>query len=246
MQTLRKASFFAGFCLIFCLSFNAAAYASSTLSNQINTQFSSSHAEFVESILTSTNETNRDILDDRKELLSLETDYQNGKTLSTRNINWLESLAQVYKVNNPDFTSKRTWNELNKRVDIIPPSLVLAQAIEESGWGNSQLAKRANNYFGQRCGSSVCHENSKYTSYRGYASYRDIDEAISTYIHNLNSNAAYNKMRDIRYNERNNNEKINSTELVNGLNAYSVLRQSYVGKIKSVVRRFNLQQFDSI
>jgi flagellum-specific peptidoglycan hydrolase FlgJ len=35
----------------------------------------------------------------------------------------------------------------------IPASVSLAQAILESGWGNSQLARRANNLFGIKAGS---------------------------------------------------------------------------------------------
>ena len=34
------------------------------------------------------------------------------------------------------------------------PSAIIAQAICESGWGDSKLAKTYNNYFGMKCGSS--------------------------------------------------------------------------------------------
>ena len=34
----------------------------------------------------------------------------------------------------------------------IPASIKLAQAILESSWGKSDLAKEANNYFGIKCG----------------------------------------------------------------------------------------------
>ena len=36
----------------------------------------------------------------------------------------------------------------------ILPSLVIAMAIKESGWGKSQLAAKNFNYFGMKCGSS--------------------------------------------------------------------------------------------
>ena len=39
---------------------------------------------------------------------------------------------------------------LLKHVDIVPASLVLAQAALESGWGSSRFARRGNNYFGMR------------------------------------------------------------------------------------------------
>ena len=35
-------------------------------------------------------------------------------------------------------------------MDIIPPSLALAQSAEESGWGTSRFAQEGNALFGQR------------------------------------------------------------------------------------------------
>ena len=37
------------------------------------------------------------------------------------------------------------------RIHGVPASIALAQAILESGWGQSELAKKANNYFGIKC-----------------------------------------------------------------------------------------------
>ena len=36
----------------------------------------------------------------------------------------------------------------------IPPSIIMAQAILESGWGESELSTKANNYFGIKADSS--------------------------------------------------------------------------------------------
>ena len=51
----------------------------------------------------------------------------------------LNDLAKKYRV-----TSKE---ELLKVIDILPPSLVLAQAANESNWGRSRFAKDFNNYL---------------------------------------------------------------------------------------------------
>lgn len=39
------------------------------------------------------------------------------------------------------------------RYDILVPSAVIAQAIQESGWGQSVLSKQYHNYFGLKCGT---------------------------------------------------------------------------------------------
>lgn len=42
----------------------------------------------------------------------------------------------------------------NEKYDIKCVSVVIAQAILESGWGKSSLARKYNNYFGLKCGST--------------------------------------------------------------------------------------------
>ena len=66
-------------------------------------------------------------------------------------VNELEKLASKYRVKHP-----ATQEELLKVIDILPPSLVLAQAANESNWGRSRFAKDFNNYFGIWCFSEGC------------------------------------------------------------------------------------------
>ena len=47
---------------------------------------------------------------------------------------WLRQKLREYKVKNSDM------KELQKRMDIIPVSIALAQAAKESGWGTSRFA----------------------------------------------------------------------------------------------------------
>ena len=55
---------------------------------------------------------------------------------------WLRELGDNFRV--------KTVDELLIKVDEIPPSLMLAQAVEESGWGGSRFSKEGNALFGQR------------------------------------------------------------------------------------------------
>lgn len=210
-------------------------------------QYAGKHATFVKSVIDNAGKTNQQILNERGKLLALQSEYNRSHTLSASDTAWLNNLADEYKVASPQLSSPVTWKELDKRVDIVPVSLVLAQAIQESGWGNSSVARKGNNYFGQECFSRGCGITGAHHyrgSYYEMAKYDDISEAITTYIHNLNSNRAYRLMREIRYNERTHHKSVNSIELVNGLTAYSQLGSHYIAAIKNVVTHLNLQKFD--
>ena len=249
----RMKSLLIGFLVVGSLTFSFQAVAEDWLNYKTVTETSMSglpqkHSQFVKSVLNSTDKVNQTILHDRERLQTLQKQHASGKVLSNADQRWFAQLATQYKIAAPSVDKPATWQELNKRVDIVPVSLVLAQAIQESGWGTSNLAKKANNYFGQQCYSRGCGVYSPHSSrsYHEMAKYESIHEAINTYVHNLNSNNAYRKMRDIRFSERANNQKINSLALVNGMTAYSELGGRYVAKIKSVVSNLKLQRFDRV
>lgn len=200
----------------------------------------SSHTQFISQIVGETNVINASILKDRAKLISLDKNYQKTHTIHNGDSAWLNQLAREYKNPSTNFSARGTWTELEKRVDIIPPSLVLAQGIQESGWGRSYLAQDANNYFGQECGSSrTCYHS---TNYRHFSS---VNDAIGSYIHNLDTNNAYRSMRNTRAQERVSNKKINSLALADGLTSYSVLHGQYISSIKKLIVNFDLQQYDT-
>lgn len=59
---------------------------------------------------------------------------------------WLTRVSKEYGVNLSSVALD--FQPLLERVDIIPTSLILAQAANESAWGTSKFARLANNYFG--------------------------------------------------------------------------------------------------
>lgn len=201
---------------------------------------SSSHQKFVNEMVKNADEVNSDILKDRTKLLNLDAQYQKTHTLSSSDQKWLDNLAADYKAPSTNFSKHSTWVELEKRVDVIPPSLVLGQSIQESGWGRSYLARDADNYFGQECGSSrTCYHS---TDYRRFSSMND---AVEAYMHNLNSNHAYSSLRNTRYSERQHKEKPNSLAMANGLGHYSVLKGRYIASIEKVIKNYDLQKYDT-
>ena len=62
---------------------------------------------------------------------------------------YLNNLANKYLINSKNKHKIDLVQELLQSVDIIPTSIVLAQAANESGWGRSRFAREYNALFGQ-------------------------------------------------------------------------------------------------
>ncbi len=160
----------------------------------------------------------------------------------------LIALAKKYRVSHQDKTLAEVKRALLKKVDVIPPSLALAQAANESAWGTSRFAKKASNFYGQWCftkgcglvpsqrGSGKGHEVRKFDS--AYAS-------VQGYIHNLNTQPAYAQLREIRYNKRLKKQRVKGLDLVVGLLRYSERKHEYVKELSSMIRFNKLSRYDS-
>jgi len=159
-------------------------------------------------------------------------------------INELEKLASKYRVKNP-----ATQEELLKVIDILPPSLVLAQAANESNWGRSRFAKEFNNYFGIWCFSEGCGIIPKKRALNAtheVASFNSLEEGIDYYMLNINRSYAYEELRLIREKQRNDMLPIKGIVLAEGLGNYAFPGNEYIDSIKSVIQFNQLGRHDYI
>jgi Bax protein len=165
--------------------------------------------------------------------------------LESKHLDWINETAEYYRVEN-EVVNENTLDLLLERVDIIPPSLALTQAAIESGWGSSRFSKKGNNLFGQWCFSKGCgmvpssrdsgksHEVAKFDS---------VNHAVRAYIKNLNTNSAYQKLRDIRADIRSKNAEITGIALAQTLTEYSEEREKYITKVTKFINQNKLQLF---
>ena len=90
------------------------------------------------------------ILEDRDRLEGIRSSFQNIDSLPDPDQIWIQKLADLYKVKIPDGRlMSGELEELWLRVDMVTPSLALAQSAEESGWGTSRFAAEDNAMYGQ-------------------------------------------------------------------------------------------------
>ena len=130
---------------------------------------------------------------------------------------------------------------------MIPVSMLLAQAANESAWGTSRFAQKGNNFFGQWCFKAGCGIVPKMRpSGRIYevARFNSPYDSVKSYLKNLNTNNGYKLFRKLRAMERETEGKLNGLVLAPGLINYSERKQKYVNSIKAIISRHNLEQFD--
>ncbi|MDT3320145.1 glucosaminidase domain-containing protein [Shewanella sp. SP1S2-4] len=161
----------------------------------------------------------------------------------------LIALAVKYKVlsstDKPLLEAQRQM--LLKRVDILPPSLVLAQAAKESGWGTSRFSHEGNALFGQwdfnGDGMEPKQKRQGLGNY-GLARFDTPLASVEGYLLNLNTHNAYQKMRDLRVQSRQDNQAVTGSELAGTLDRYSERGHAYVEAIRQMIRTNKLYLVD--
>jgi Bax protein len=133
-------------------------------------------------------------------------------------------------------------------VDVVPPSLALAQAAEESGWGTSRFASVGNSLFGQRVwkrGAGMTPAERDTRARFEVRKFAKLESSVAAYIHNLNSHAAYRGFRDERAAMRDARRPRHGEALVVHLERYSERGTDYVESLRTIIRDNNFGRFDS-
>jgi len=184
----------------------------------------------------------------RLHLVSLRNRFKNSQ-LSNEQMKCVRRYLVHYEVyeNRESIESVRPgdFERLFKRVQVIPSSLVLAQAAHESGWGSSRFAREVNNIFGEwtydeseGIKPSAVDESVDYR----VKSFSNIRASVRSYMHNLNTHYAYRRFRNIRAEQTDN---LDSLKLAQTLEKYSTRREDYVESITALIRSNNYRRFDN-
>ncbi len=196
-------------------------------------------AEFLAFLRPYVDQINREITAQRQILENARERLAAGRTLTTTEVVALSVLAQRYKVKLVEPPSVAFVDELLRRVDILPPSLVLAQAASESAWGTSRFARRGNAIFGQWCYSEDCglvparRSDGEVHEVRRF---KTVMDSVRAYFRNINTHWAYASLREMRAQLRADEATLRGTELAAGLIRYSERRQAYVDDIRDIIR----------
>lgn len=189
-------------------------------------------------------ENNQSIVTTRKQLLSW---YANKNKIGWWDKQTLSDLVLQYRVKDFAIEDDSAWQRLLKKVDVLPPSLVLAQAANESAWGTSRFAKMANNYFGQWCfkqGCGLVPKKRGVGEAHEVAAFETPNASLISYLQNLNSHPAYKELRDIRFKLRTSNQPVTGNALAAGLVHYSERGEEYIEELRAMIKFNQLSKYD--
>ena len=205
-------------------------------------------ARLINTLLPAIQQNNRDLLEKRARIERLQHQLQRGRDLGGRDLQWLRTLSERYRLDPPAQANADWLTALLRRIDIIPADLALAQGALESGWGESRFAIEANNYFGHWCFREGCgivpaarpegasHEVEKFPS---------VEESVRRYMHNLNSHPRYRQLRLIRARIRSEERRASGTEMAAGLDGYAQTGQAYVAQVRQMILSNGFDEFES-
>ena len=160
------------------------------------------------------------------------------KSLSKADEQTINKLLKYYRLErNKD--GSIPWDELLTRVDTVPLELVLSQAANESAWGTSRFARKANNLFGQWCytkGCGLVPKRRNPGATHEVAAFKSPQLSIRSYLRNLNTGRVYQDLRKIRAKARAEGRIASAYELAAGLSKYSERGQDYVKEIRAMIK----------
>ena len=189
--------------------------------------------------------TNTSIMQERRMVINIEKKFAR-KELNKNETDEIIRLSKKYKLDYSEINTK-LFRKLKQRINIIPVSLALGQAIIESGWGQSRFATEGNALYGQWTTSEdkgIIPQDRDEDKTHAVLKFKNLSESVEAYMFNINTHQAYYNFRVIRRID----ERIKYTDpismKVKYLAAYAEIGDKYVDKLELIIASNNLQEFD--
>ena len=191
---------------------------------------------FIKIILPLILDENKKITEDRKKLFKILG--KNFNTIGERV--WLKRRFKEYKIEDKDLA------KLKMRMDIIPVSIAIAQAANESGWGTSRFALEGNALFGQWTWSKkgIKPKNNDPNENHRILQFQILKASVRAYKNNLNTHNAYKEFREKRAQLRQEDKQITGLDLTKYLKNYAAIGEKYVVILEDIINKNSLTDFD--
>ena len=189
--------------------------------------------------------TNILIMQERRMVVNIEKKFAR-KELNENETNEVIRLSKKYKLDYNEI-NKKLFKKLKQRINIIPISLALGQAIIESGWGQSRFASEGNALYGQwttREDRGIIPQDRDEDKTHAVLKFNNLSESVEAYMFNINTHPAYYNFRVVRHID----ERLKYTDpismKVKYLAAYAEIGDKYVDQLELIIASNKLQGFD--
>ena len=139
-------------------------------------------------------------------------------------------------------------DELLTKINTFPLSMMLAQAAIESGWGLSRFAQRGNALFGQWTWNQNqgIKPKDNITAKFAVRSFKNLQDSVNSYILNLNTHRAYEKLRKYRKLMMMKDKLFEGKKFAKYLDRYAEIGYDYVLKVISMIESNKFEDFDNL
>ncbi len=195
---------------------------------------------FIQVVLPLILKVNEEITFERQKLIQIKYKLQNKIALKTYELHFLRQVSEKYKVyhNNID--------ELLSKVDVIPVSLALAQAIQETGWGSSYFLLNGNSLFAEwtwKSDGMIPRAREKNLRHR-IKTFSTLIESVRSYAMILNSSKYYKYFRKTRKTLSKVENKIYSGISLSSTMKYYSTTPEYLFLVNKIIDKNFLTDFD--
>ena len=175
---------------------------------------------------------------------------------SSNNIYQIEQFSKKYRVKNfknMKFSELKRLElnnikfELLTKMNEIPISMILAQAIIESGWGSSRFAQQGNALFGEwtwKNNDGIKPQRNLDANY-SVKNFESLLDSVNSYILNLNTHPAYKELRKYREKQFKIGKIVTGYNMANFLENYAEIGFQYVIKVKNMIEKNRLNEFEN-
>lgn len=163
------------------------------------------------------------------------------RDLEQKDLDALIQIQQKYRIKNL-FDIKA----YQKKIDTIPKSMGIAQALVESATGTSRFTKEANNLFGEWTWGKkglVPKKRQKGKTHKIRIFY-SLQESVESYLLNLNRHRSYEEFRTLRLKYATSEQRLTGLKAIETLQNYSAIKGEYVKILRNVITKYHLSQYD--
>ncbi len=194
---------------------------------------------------------NQDILEERHTLLELQKSFIASHTLTKEQTQTLEDLAKKY-----DFFTRlkgkeridRQISKLFERIDVIPPSILIAISAIETDWGKASFAINGNALYREiswNDKSGIIPEDEKEDASYSIKRFPSLYASMGSFARKINSNINYDSMKVLRQEMRYRKKIIDGQSLATTFILYSP-KNNFIGLLDYTITFYKLTRLDNL